>query len=78
MNRSCKGRIGAVLTVVFFVASVTADSKRPTCEEEPGLRDCVKVEDPDAQPPAPSVYRQKKPTHPIAKPAPASAGSPRH
>ena len=70
MNRSYMGRVAAMLALAFIAAGVSADSHRPTCEEEPGLRDCVKVEDPDAQAPVPSVYRQKKPEHPIARPQP--------
>ena len=60
-----------MLMAVFGTVGVSADSHRPTCAEKPGLRDCVKVKDPDAQAPAPSVYRQKKPAHPIARPQPA-------
>lgn len=61
------------LALTASVALAAADKSRPTCEEEPGLRDCVKVEDPDASAPAPSVYRQKKPVHPIARPAAGGA-----
>ena len=71
MNRLRMEGIVAALTLAMIAAGVAADSHRPTCDEEPGLRDCVKVEDPDAKPPAPSVYRQKKPEHPIAGPQPA-------
>ena len=42
--------------------------------EEPERRDCVKVEDPDAEPPKPSVNRKPKPHHPIARPLPAAGG----
>jgi len=63
--------LGLALTVSADLAA--AEKSRPTCEEEPGLRDCVKVEDPDASAPAPSVYRQKKPVHPIARPASGGA-----
>jgi hypothetical protein len=75
MNKFSIGLLAAVLMAVFAGAGVAADSKRPTCDERPDLRNCVKVEDPHAQPPAPSVYRQKKPALPVAKPAPAPAGS---
>ena len=75
MNKFSIGLLAAVLMAVFAAAGIAADSKRPTCDERPDLRDCVKVEDPDAQPPAPSVYRQKKPAPPVAKPTPAPAGS---
>lgn len=73
MNKRSIGLVAILLTAVFATAGVSADSKRPTCDQRPDLRDCVKVEDPDAQPPAPSVYRQKKPQHPIARPQPAPA-----
>ena len=52
-----------------------SDSSKPTCDERPELRDCVKVEDPDAQPPAASVYRKPKPVGPTAKPLPATGGT---
>ena len=78
MNKCSIVLLAAVLTAVFAAAGIAADSKRPTCDERPDLRDCVKVEDPDAQPPAPSVYRQKKPQHPIARPQPAPAKTKAH
>jgi len=56
-------------------ALASPDKSRPTCDEKPGLRDCVKVEDPDASAPAPSVYRKKKPAHPIAGPKPAAGAA---
>jgi hypothetical protein len=73
MSKRSIGLVAVMLTAVFATAGVAADAKRPTCDQRPDLRDCVKVEDPDAQPPAPSVYRQKKPAHPIARPQPAPA-----
>ena len=51
-----------------------ADESKPTCTEEPLRRDCVKVEDPDAAPPKPSVHRRPKPQHPIARPMPSAGG----
>jgi len=56
-------------------ALASPDESRPTCDEKPTLRDCVKVEDPDATAPAPSVYRKNKPVHPIARPKPAAGGA---
>ena len=63
------------LGLAFNTASASSGTSRPTCVEKPEQRDCVKVEDPDATSPKPSVYRQKKPTHPIAKPRPAKGGA---
>jgi hypothetical protein len=72
----------SLLTVILLGFSMGAgavlaspDRSRPTCDEKPTLRDCVKVEDPDASAPAPSVYRQKKPAHPIARPKPAAGAA---
>lgn len=53
---------------------VYADESKPTCDEAPERRDCVKVEDPDAEPPKPSVNRTTKPHHPVARPHPATGG----
>ena len=78
MSKRSIGRVAIWLTAVFAMAGVAADSKRPTCDQRPDLRDCVKVEDPEAQPPAPSLYRQKKPQHPIARPQPAPAKARAH
>ena len=55
--------------------TVQSDSSKPTCDERPELRDCVKVEDPDAQPPAASVHRKPKPVGPVARPLPAAGGA---
>ncbi len=53
----------------------SATDHRPTCKDRPELRDCVKVEDPDAAPPKPSVYRNPaKPGGPVARPLPAGPG----
>jgi hypothetical protein len=53
----------------------SSDKSKPTCDEKPTLRDCVKVEDPNASAPAPSVYRQQKPAQPIARPLPAAGAA---
>ncbi len=73
MNKRLSKAVGVGLCTLCAVAGVSADAHRPGCDEKPGLRDCVKVEDPEAKAPAPSVYRQKKPEHPIARPQPAPA-----
>jgi len=72
----------SLLTVILLgfamgasAALASPDKSRPTCDEKPELRDCVKVEDPNASAPAPSVYRQQKPTHPIARPLPAAGAA---
>ena len=52
-----------------------SDSSKPTCDDKPELRDCVKVEDPDATAPAPSVYRKPKPPGAAPRPLPASGGA---
>ena len=60
----------AGLSMLAVSATGVADNHRPTCKERPELRDCVKVEDPDAEPPKPSVYRTPKPPGaPVARPA---------
>ena len=65
-------------TLTIVVLSLTAGialaaSPKPTCDEAPERRDCIKVEDPNAVPPKPTVNRNK-PTHPIARPLPATGG----
>jgi hypothetical protein len=71
-----------LLTVILLGFAMGANAvlassakSRPTCDEKPTLRDCVKVEDPNASAPAPSVYRQTKPAQPIARPLPAAGGA---
>lgn len=68
----CKGLLGLVISVASTAA--LSDSHRPTCDEKPEVRDCVKVEDPDAQAPAASVHRKPKPPGPTARPLPAAGG----
>jgi len=60
------------LLLAFVSFQAMADIKRPTCDEEPTRRDCVKVEDPDAVPPRHTVNQnKKKPVQaPVAKPRP--------
>jgi len=74
-----KTQLVTVMLLVFAMGTgaVLASSakSRPTCAEKPTLRDCVKVEDPNASAPAPSVYRQQKPAQPIARPLPAAGGA---
>jgi len=72
----------SLLTVILLgfamgasAALASPDKSKPTCDEKPTLRDCVKVEDPNASAPAPSIYRQKKPQHPIAGPMPAAGAA---
>lgn len=55
--------------------TVGSDSSKPSCDERPELRDCVKVEDPNAQPPAASVHRKPKPVGPVARPLPAAGAA---
>ena len=69
----CTGLLGLVIAVASTAA--LSDSHRPTCDEKPEVRDCVKVEDPDAQAPAASVHRKPKPPGPTAKPLPAAGGA---
>ena len=66
-----------LLCLALGANTVLASSKssRPSCDEEPGLRDCVKVEDPDAKPPKPNVNRKKQPAGPAVKPLPATGGA---
>jgi hypothetical protein len=69
---------GILMTLLLATMSfqVMADIKRPTCEEEPTRRDCIKVEDPDAVPPRHTVKQNpnnKKPVQLPAKPRPKSA-----
>jgi len=61
---------------LFFVISlaattVLADSHRPTCDEKPSLRDCVRVENPNAPPPKQIVREKGQPNHPTVTPLPA-------
>jgi len=64
------------LLITMFLAGISfqamADIKKPTCDEEPTRRDCVKVEDPDAVTPRHTVdQNKKKPVQlPVAKPRP--------
>lgn len=52
-----------------------SDSSKPTCGDQPELRDCVKVEDPDAAAPSPSVHRKPKPPGAAPRPLPAPGGA---
>ena len=66
---------GILMTLLLTALSfqVMADIKRPTCDEEPTRRDCIKVEDPDAVPPRHTVNQNpnnKKPVQLPAKPRP--------
>lgn len=68
------------LLITMFLAGISfqamADIKKPTCDEEPTRRDCVKVEDPDAVAPRHTVKQnpnQKKPVQLPAKSRPKAA-----
>ncbi len=70
-------KYGLLITMflVFVSFQAMADIKKPTCDEEPTRRDCVKVEDPDAVPPRHTVdQNKKKPVQlPVVKPRPKAA-----
>jgi hypothetical protein len=66
-----KMTMGLVIAVTLLSPYVVAETPKPTCEEEPSRRDCVKVEDPNASPPKQTVNQNKPERLPVAKPAPA-------
>jgi len=71
MLTKATGTAFLVLTISILFSVDAASNAKPTCEETPERRDCVKVEDPDAKPPKPSVYRNPKPPGPSVQPLPA-------
>jgi hypothetical protein len=67
------------LLITMFLAGISfqamADIKKPTCDEEPTRRDCVKVEDSDAESTVinNNYNNKKKPVQrPVTKPRPKS------
>ena len=61
------------LAILVVSGGALANDHRPTCTEEPEVRDCVKVEDSDAESPTASVYTNpKRPVAPVARPLPAN------
>jgi len=61
------------LLLAFMSFQAMADIKRPTCDEEPTRRDCVKVEDTNADTTVinNNSNKKKKPVQrPVAKPRP--------
>ena len=59
------------LALVLLPATVLADSDKPTCNEEPTRQDCISVENSNTTQQKQTV-NEKKPSHLIAKPVPAS------
>lgn len=59
------------LTMVLSAVTALADSSKPTCDEKPGARDCVRLEDPNATPPRPTVDQKKPVQLPVVRPLPS-------
>lgn len=67
--------VSSLLMTLALSSVAFASGSKPSCEEAPERRDCIKVEDPDARPPKQTVNRKHKPpgaapVQPLPRPKP--------
>ena len=72
MNVNILGGGLLCLAIAMLPATLLAKSPKPTCEEEPTRRDCIKVEDPHATPSKQTVNGKKPVQLPVVRPMPAA------